>query len=83
MVTSRAQDWVDTHPETALLRRCWRNDRKYRPRSAHPDAVDNAALAEWVTRTVLDSPRSMPWLEWPARFVHLTPHCNLADFHPV
>lgn len=70
MLTEHAQDWVDTHPETALLRRCWTNDPKYR-RSAQPDPVDNAALDQWVRDTVRDSPRSIPWHDWPARFVVL------------
>jgi len=72
VVTERARQWIDTHPETALLRRCWDNDPKYR-RTAQPNEQDSEALSEWVRTTVRDSPRSIPWHDWPPRFVVLEP----------
>lgn len=64
----RALAYVVSHPaEVALLRRCFADQE-------HASAEDKAALADWVTRTVLGAPTEHWEAEvWPPVFHNCHP----------
>ena len=83
-VRQHAADWIAEHPdELALIKRVWQAaDDRVIPSRIRPE--DKASLTDWVTDRVMNSPMPVPdWLGWPPRFVHLEPHRDLADFHPI